>query len=115
MGVREWTAGQLAIHGLGPAQHPAAGGALLNGAEGIRTLDPLVANQVLSQLSYRPELVSKIATGPQAHPFCCVPATETFRYRSDRLAYAVQRHLARRARESTLSRCTPAPWAHSLR
>jgi hypothetical protein len=26
-----------------------------NGAEGIRTLDPLDANQVLSQLSYRPE------------------------------------------------------------
>ena len=25
-----------------------------HGAEGIRTLDPLVANQVLSQLSYRP-------------------------------------------------------------
>src|ERR1043165_7886724 len=25
-----------------------------SGAEGIRTLDPLVANQVLSQLSYRP-------------------------------------------------------------
>ena len=25
-----------------------------NGAEGIRTLDPLDANQVLSQLSYRP-------------------------------------------------------------
>src|SRR5207245_1710066 len=27
-----------------------------SGAEGIRTPDPLVANQVLSQLSYRPEL-----------------------------------------------------------
>ena len=27
-----------------------------NGADGIRTLDPLVANQVLSQLSYRPEV-----------------------------------------------------------
>ena len=25
-----------------------------NGADGIRTHDPLVANQVLSQLSYRP-------------------------------------------------------------
>ncbi len=35
------------------------------GAEGIRTLDPLVANQVLSQLSYRPETRAKIvaATG----------------------------------------------------
>src|SRR5207247_10614306 len=29
MGVRERTAGQLAIHRLGPAQHPAAGRALL--------------------------------------------------------------------------------------
>ncbi len=27
---------------------------LVGGPEGIRTLDPLVANQVLSQLSYRP-------------------------------------------------------------
>ena len=27
-----------------------------NGADGIRTHDPLVANQVLSQLSYRPLL-----------------------------------------------------------
>jgi hypothetical protein len=26
-----------------------------NGADGIRTHDPLVANQVLSQLSYRPD------------------------------------------------------------
>ena len=26
-----------------------------SGADGIRTHDPLVANQVLSQLSYRPE------------------------------------------------------------
>src|SRR2546425_6419395 len=29
-----------------------------NGADGIRTHDPLVANQVLSQLSYRPEVAT---------------------------------------------------------
>ena len=30
-----------------------------NGDEGIRTLDPLLARQVLSQLSYTPELMEK--------------------------------------------------------
>ena len=30
-----------------------------SGAEGIRTLDPLVANQVLSQLSYRPDQATR--------------------------------------------------------
>ena len=34
--------------------------ARLHGADGIRTHDPLVANQVLSQLSYRPERENKI-------------------------------------------------------
>ena len=34
---------------------------LNDGADGIRTHDPLVANQVLSQLSYRPERPTKIA------------------------------------------------------
>ncbi|SRR5712692_7737409 len=31
------------------------------GAEGIRTLDPLVANQVLSQLSYSPRMIFQIS------------------------------------------------------
>src|SRR5947199_8471778 len=44
-----------------------------HGADGIRTHDPLVANQVLSQLSYRPRTVSKIAKGPQAHPVLLRP------------------------------------------
>ncbi len=35
-----------------------------NGAEGIRTLDPLNANQVLSQLSYRPEVRALLVLGP---------------------------------------------------
>src|SRR3989441_12050213 len=34
-----------------------------SGADGIRTHDPLVANQVLSQLSYRPRTENRDTTG----------------------------------------------------
>ena len=37
--------------------------AMVNGAEGIRTPDPLVANEVLSQLSYSPEMNSTSGEG----------------------------------------------------
>src|SRR6266850_6373483 len=58
-----------------------------NGADGIRTHDPLVANQVLSQLSYRPprtkiERGARIATKPSRgrtgiNPsVCCAGATK---------------------------------------
>ena len=36
---------------------------VVNGDEGIRTLDPLLARQVLSQLSYTPERCSSITMG----------------------------------------------------
>jgi hypothetical protein len=37
-----------------------------SGADGIRTHDPLVANQVLSQLSYRPEAAKITGSGSPA-------------------------------------------------
>ena len=42
---------------------PSMGGKGSGGAEGNRTLDPLLAKQVLSQLSYSPPF------GPQFNPF----------------------------------------------
>ncbi len=38
------------------------------GAEGIRTLDPLVANQVLSQLSYSPVLRTSLSFAGKSGP-----------------------------------------------
>ena len=40
-----------------------ARGLLHSGDEGIRTLDPLLAGQVLSQLSYTPKRVIRLTTG----------------------------------------------------
>jgi hypothetical protein len=37
----------------------------LRGAKGIRTLDPLIANQVLSQLSYNPICMEYSNTFPE--------------------------------------------------
>ncbi len=41
-------------HGYGDTPHMGPGEALAGGAEGTRTPDPLLAKQVLSQLSYSP-------------------------------------------------------------
>src|SRR5260370_38423778 len=41
---------------------------LHHGADGIRTHDPLVANQVLSQLSYRPESATRSRVAPRPRP-----------------------------------------------
>ncbi len=40
---------------------------IAGGPEGIRTPDPLVANQVLSQLSYRPIKRSKFIVNGKCH------------------------------------------------